>query len=370
MKGWKIARIRGVDLEVHISLLLLMPYLIFVTAARYSIVAEGAGIDTAALRFGPWISGTILAIALFVSVVLHEFGHALTAQAQGIKVRAITLMMLGGVSQMERMPEKPYAEFKLAVVGPLVSLGISALMYMIYNNTGSPDLAFFSYWLGSINLVLAIFNMLPAFPLDGGRALRSVLAARMGMIRATRTSVSISKGFAWALGIIGLLSFNILLMLIAFFIWSAAQGELFVLLSKGILKGLKIRDVMVRVDPIGERESIARSAEAMLKLRRAMLPVLTETKLPAYVTLSQVRRVPRDFWRVTLVRDVMESARKIVDANDSVSDVITDLAAAPSGALLVSENGQIVGLVQYSDISELLQFRSLAEEDEEPRRAA
>lgn len=377
MKGlasWRVARIRGVDLNIHVSLLLLLPYLIFITVARFVPIAAGAGVDIADLSFGPLMWGFVLAIALFGSVVLHEFGHVWVAQSYGVKVKGVTLMMLGGVSNMERMPDRPYSEFKLAVVGPLVSLAIAGVMFLIRDLTSFPDVLFFTYWLGSVNLILAIFNMLPAFPLDGGRALRSVLAARQGMVRATQNSVKISKVFAWVLGILGLLGFNILLMLIAFFIYTAAQSELFFLLSKGALKGLKARDVAIRVPAVTDRDPVSKAAQQMVNLRVPILPVTSFQARDSVmlVTLEQIRRVPREYWQMTLIKDLMEETPKVLNADDTISEVLAELATAPMGTLPVKEDGQVIGLVRYSDVSEILQYRSLteAEGEFEGRRAA
>ena len=360
----RVARIRGVDLELHVSLLLLLPYLVFVTAARFPVLTREAGIDPANISGSPVVWGLILAIGLFVSVVLHEFGHVFAAQSLGVRVRSVTLMMLGGVSSMEKVPERPYSEFKLAIVGPLVSIGISGLLFAIQSQSKSTNLIFFCHWLGSLNLMLAIFNLLPAFPLDGGRALRSVLAVRQGMVRATQTSVKISKGFAWALGILGLVGFNILLMLIAFFIYSAAQSELFFLLSRGVLKGLRTGEVALRVDPVPERESLLQAAERMLASRTSVLPVKTESGGYGLVTLSQIRRVPREYWEVTLIRDVMERVTRVLNVNDPMSEVLPSLVEAVSGTLPVVEKGSIIGVLRYSDVSEILQFRSLAHPEE------
>lgn len=364
----KIAKIRGVVLELHVSLLLLLPYLVFVTVARFPVMASEAGVSALLLSLNPVLWGFVIAFFLFASVVLHEFGHVFVAQALGAKVRSVTLMMLGGISSIEKVPERPYSEFKLAMTGPLVSLLIAAFFFYMNSWAQSPDLIFLSYWMGSLNLVLAIFNLLPAFPLDGGRALRSVLAARHGMVRATQVSVKISKVFAWVLGVLGLIGFNILLILIAFFIYTAAQGELFFLLSRGILKGLRVRDVFRRVEPLQERDNLEKAAEKMLSTFLTLLPVETVLGEAKMILIGQVRQVPRSFWRVTLVMDVMEKVTRSIDINETMSESFPELTSSAAGALPVLEQGKVVGIIQYSDISQILQVKSLAEPELQMQR--
>jgi Zn-dependent protease len=370
----KVLTVRGIDIEVHVSLLFLLFYLVFVIAARLPAVAQEARIDVASLTPGPLAWGFIMAIAIFVSVALHEFGHAFVGQSLGVRVRGITLMMLGGVSQMDRMPDRRYGEFKLAIIGPLVSLAIGAGLLGLRQAGLGPDLSFFCYWVGTANIALALFNLLPAFPLDGGRALRSVLAARQGEVRATQNSVRISRVFAWALGLVGLLGFNILLMIIAFFIYTAAQAELFVLMSRGLLQGLTAGEVAVRAETLSAKDTLLTAAERMRLTRNTVLPAITERGAPAIVALSEIRRVPRDFWHVTLVRDVLDESPRSLHPNEPIAEAFTELAGTPRQALPLVEGGRIIGVVRYADIQELLQLRSLeeraGERAEPPRKAA
>jgi Zn-dependent protease len=359
--GLKIASIHGIDLKIHISLLFLLAYLVLVTVLRFQVITQAAKIDMAELSFGPLPWGFLLATALFLSVVIHEFTHALVAQALGVPVRGIVLMMLGGISLMDRMPEGKYAEFKLAVVGPLASMALAVILFFLHAHTTSTDILFFSYWLGSVNLALAVFNLLPAFPLDGGRALRSLLSVRRGTLHATQVAVRVSKAFAWAFGIIGLLDFNFLLILIAFFIYTAAQSELFVLLSRSALRGLRVGDVMTLAPPIHERAPLAEAAHQMWSTKKTVLPVNTASGLPNLVSLSRLMRVHRDFWQGTLVKDLMEESPKILDVNGTIGDFLTDLAGAPFETLPVQEDGKIIGIVQYSAVAEILQLKSLEE---------
>jgi Zn-dependent protease len=363
-----IATIRGVSLKVHVSLIFLLVYVALVGTVQFPFIVREAGLRTGELALSPLLWGLVFALALFVSVAAHEFGHAFMAQVLGVKVRGITLMMLGGVSEMEQMPEKPYAEFKLAVVGPLVSLGLAGFLYLVKGSTSSVNLYFFSYWLGSANFVLGIFNLLPAFPLDGGRALRSLLAVRQGQLRATQTAARVGKVMAWVLGIFGFLQLNILLMLIAFFIHTMAQNELYFTISKTLLKDLKVGDIARRITPVDEVETLQRVAERMMATQVRLLPVETRDGSAAVLSLDSLRRVDRRFWDSTAVREVMEPALKTMEVSDPVSQALPEVALAPSHALPVRDSGRVVGLIVYSDLSELLQLRSLGQAP--PRQAA
>lgn len=369
-RGLRIATIRGIPLQLDISLILLLIYVIFVSAAQLPFVAARAGINYNLLHWNALIWGCIFAIGLFASVVLHELGHAFVAQSAGIKVRSITLMMLGGVSAIEQIPERSYFEFKLAIVGPLVSFALGALLLWVRQLTTSPDLSFFSYWLGSANITLGIFNLLPAFPLDGGRALRSALAARKGMMRGTQIAVKVSKVFAILLGFLGFLQLNLILMLVAFFIYATAQRELFFLMSKGLLRTTRVNEVTMEVEPIAESATLAQAARRMIGAQATALPVNTVSGTPAILALPQIKAVPRELWESKAVRDLMTEVPKALDANDQLGPVLLELASAPGGILPVEKDGIPVGVVQYGLLSELLELRSLEESADEDKKAA
>ncbi|MBI3541797.1 MAG: site-2 protease family protein [Deltaproteobacteria bacterium] len=360
-RGWKLATIRGIDLRLDVSLIFLLIYVVFVASARFPVIAESAGIDPVLLRWGPVSWGILFAIGLFTSVVLHELGHSFVAQAANIKVKSITLMMLGGVSSIERLPEdRPYFEFKLAIAGPLVSFGIAALLYAVRMKAPySPSIFFFSYWLGNANLALGIFNLLPAFPLDGGRALRSLLTARKGVIRGTQISVSVSKVLAIILGALGFFQFNLLLMLIAFFVYVTAQSELNLLLTRGLLRGISAGQVVDRIAPIDENLSLDSVVTQMTTTRNTVLPVATASGEPALIGLAQVTAVPRALWSTKRVHDVMLEAPKVLDAKDPIAQILPEILATPVGALPVREDGRVIGVVKYTSLAELLQLKNL-----------
>lgn len=357
----KIVSLFGIEIRIHISLILLLLYFIFVLSAGFPVAVKSAGVDLNQIAHGPYLWSIILSFSLLVSIVLHELGHALVAQHYGVKVRAITLMMLGGVSSMERPPETPYLELKLAVAGPIVSFLIAGVMALLQAFSHAPELLFYSHWLGSTNLILGIFNLLPAFPLDGGRAFRSYLAARHGIIRATRTVVQFSKSFSFVLGILALISFNILLLLIAFFIYSASQSEHFFLVSQGLLQGVKVREFACIVPSVSESQPISDVTSVMLSSRHTLLPVETIAHSPALISLSKIMNIPKKVWNKTCVNELMEKVNTFGDSEMTISQIMPELLSSPYGPLPYLEQGRIKGLIRFSDLTEVLELRSLEE---------
>ncbi len=241
--GWTIFRIRGIPVKLHVSLLLFLPYVAYVASRQYAYVAGLLGLSPQAVQLPPFMWGAILAVGLFVSILLHELAHSLVAIRSGTPVRSITLMMLGGVSRMER-DVRPEREAWMAFVGPLSSAAIGVFCAAMYFVPFSMEVRVAWLVLALINIVLAVFNLLPAFPMDGGRVLRGLLAPRLGIHRATRIAVTVGKFMAVVFAFYGLLSFNVLLVLIAGFVYMGAVGEQARSDLKHVLSGTPVLDVM------------------------------------------------------------------------------------------------------------------------------
>ncbi|HAR42953.1 MAG TPA: hypothetical protein DCS07_10050 [Bdellovibrionales bacterium] len=368
LSGWKIANIRGVDIRIHFTLLFLLVYVVLIASVQFPIVLKQSGLDPEAISGSPGLWGGIFAVGLFLSVLIHEFAHTLVAQSMGVKVQAITLMMLGGVSEMEKIPEKRYAEFKVSVVGPLTSFGIAGLLIFAGAYSNWEEFRFFSFWLARVNLALGIFNLLPAFPLDGGRAFRSLLAAKFGMERATGLAVRVAQTFAWVLGILSLASGNLLLLLIALFIYSAAVTERSMMASRSILRGTTVRDAWTETDPVTELETLQSAAEKMLRLRIRALPVLAEEGTPTILPAEIVRRIPNEQWREQRVRDGMLKVARFVSPEDPLDEIFPELGA--QGALPVLVNGSIRGIITYANVAEILELKRLSNSADRPQRRA
>ena len=215
-KPWSIGSISGIPVRIHWTFLLLPIWIYF------SSLFAGSGFLSA-------IFGVVFLFAIFGCVLLHEFGHALAARQFGIATRSITLLPIGGVAALERMPKNPFQELWIAVAGPLVNVAIAVLLLPIIfflSHLFYPPVQNFLFQLLAVNIILVVFNMIPAFPMDGGRVLRSILAMFMNWVEATRIAVTVGKISAVGLGLLGIFSGNLILVLVAAFVYFAAHSEL------------------------------------------------------------------------------------------------------------------------------------------------
>ncbi len=361
MSGWTLFSIRGVDVKIHLSLLFLLLYVLLVATASFPLVVQSSGTNPAEITGSPVTWSLIFAFALLTSIFVHEFSHVLMAQAKGIKVRQISLMMLGGASHMEHIPEEPMTEFKVAIIGPLVSLAIAGLLFWIRSVTNSANLAFFGFWVGQTNLVLAIFNLIPAFPTDGGRVLRALLVTRLGRLRGTEVAVQVSHVFAWLFGLIGFFYFNILLILIAFYLYAAAKAELWFLWGQTILKDLKVRDILTRTPGLSSNSTLSQAASEMIRMRQRILPLNDSPEAPSVVTSEMINRIPRNLWEQTLVKEITAPLPKAITTDESLNEVWQLLLTSPSGGLPVIENQQVVGIIRSSDLVDAFELQRLSD---------
>lgn len=248
--GIYLLRLAGIPLYLDLSFLLILPFWAWFIGQNLPQYLRLFGLpQDPGLLEGPWpwVLGLLAALGLFLSVLLHELGHALIARRYGVKTRRIILWLLGGVAQLERIPREPAKELAIALAGPAVSFALALGFHLLKTPQGA--WGFLSHYLFLVNLSLGLFNLLPALPLDGGRVYRALLALRKPYLQATRQAVALSGALAWALGLFGLLVLNPLLVLIAFFVYMASRTEAEATLLLQVLEGLKVRDLMTQ-DPI------------------------------------------------------------------------------------------------------------------------
>src|SRR6202022_4623456 len=247
MGGFRIGTIKGIPIRVHYSFLLILPFLAYQFGLLFRSAASHAEVPREMLGGNPFIWGLGLALALFASVLIHELAHSLYALKKGGRVQDITLLMIGGVSNLSTPPKTTRQEAVMALVGPLTSLLLAGVFYAanrVVAGLDSFDLQFALFYLAEMNLFLGLFNLLPAFPMDGGRIARAMLTERYGLLRATQLAVGLGKAFAALFGIVGLFSFNVVLMIIAFFIFVGAEAESRSVLIKAMLGHVRVRDLM------------------------------------------------------------------------------------------------------------------------------
>jgi Zn-dependent protease/CBS domain-containing protein len=358
--SFKIFSIFGIPVELHISFLLLM-VVIFALAFL--------GIFTLYVAF--------LIILLFVTVVIHELSHSYVAKRYGVPVERIVLLPIGGVSAMGEIPKDPDQELKIAVAGPLTNIiiaflcliglfitgGITSLSVSSFfiSNTPNADInLFLSNFLG-INLVLGIFNLLPAFPMDGGRVLRAFLARRMSYNKATKTAASIGKQFAILMAIFGIF-FNFILILIAIFIYIGADQEYKAIMVSSMLEGLSVKDIMTRnVETLTPETPVSEALNTMFQKRHMGYPVMDGDKLVGIITFEDISHVPESERNIP-VKDIMSKDLILASKDEPVFNTLDKISRNNIGRLPVIENGKLVGIISKTDIMKILEMLDVKSE--------
>ena len=364
MRGIKIGSAFDIPIRLNWTFLLVLPIFAYLIGGQVGTIAEvmnevgGLGVDAAAVTAGntPWILGLSAAVGLFVGVLLHEFGHSLVAMRYGYEIESITLWLLGGLASFAEFPEDWKHEFWIAIAGPLVSVAVGVACYgvVLVGGGGSNAVLFVFGYLALLNVVLAVFNMLPAFPMDGGRVLRALLARNQPHAQATQRAAAVGKVFAFLMGVIGLFTFQLLLIVLAFFIYIAASGEAQQTTLKAAFEDVTVDDVMTPregLHTVTEDTSVAELMSRMFEERHTGYPVLDGDELVGMITLEDarsVREVERDAYRVD---EVM--ATDIVAADPS-ADALTALQTMQEHGVgrlpVVDADGELVGLISRSDL--------------------
>ena len=373
MRGIQIGRVVGIPIRLGLSFLLVLPlfaYLIGVqigtTAELVNGIAPADGlVDPAAIDGGTtqWVVGFTAAVGLFVGVLLHELGHSVTAMRYGFEIESITLWLFGGIASLTEMPEDWRQEFVIAIMGPAVSLAIGGLCYagLFVVPAGEGALLngtrFVVGYLAVLNVVLAVFNMLPGFPMDGGRVLRALLARTRPYARATQIAATVGKAFAVFLGLVGLLVFrNILLVGLAWFIYIGAASEARQTMLKAAFEGVSVGDLMTPADDLDTaraEDSVADLVSRMIRERHTGYPVTRDGRLVGLVTLDDarsVKEVERDAYRVS---EVMTETLTTVTPDTDAMTAITLMSQEGVGRLPVVEReggDRLVGLISRSDL--------------------
>lgn len=320
-----------------------------------------------------FILGVITSIFFFGSVIFHELFHSIVAKLNNIPIRKITLFIFGGVAQMSQEPPSPGVEFKMAVAGPLSSLGLAFIFGLVWLLARSLSLSVFviapAQYLSWINALLAVFNLLPGFPLDGGRVLRAGLWGwSKDITAATRIASRVGEGFAYLLifmGFLGVLRGQWGLgwfILIGWFLQQAAQSSYQHLIFERSLSNVKVADIMTReVETVAPDISLDRLVdEYFLKFKFGRFPVVSDGQLLGIITLHDIKEVPREEWAFKAAKDILTPLEKTmtVGPQDEAVQVLTRMAQSEVGHLLVVENNSLVGLVTRSDIIRLIKIKS------------
>ena len=353
--SFKVARIGGIEVRIHVTFFLLLA----VFASFYGAQGETSGTLKIVIFF----------LLVFLCVLLHELGHAFAAKAYGIRTVDITLLPIGGVARMERMPEKPAQELVVAIAGPLVNVVIAAALFFVLAVTGNLDFGevldptrFNALWaLLYTNVMMVVFNLIPAFPLDGGRVLRALLATRLSYERATQIAATVGQVVALLMGIWAFSKGPASLALIAIFIYMGAESESSFVQMRHATSGIRVSSAMVtRFDTLNHRATLDQAVDALLGSSQHEFPVLDDNGgFVGLLTKHDLLVALRKTGPETPVSEVMITRLPTLVPHMSLDHAFSKTREANVSALPVVDNsGQLVGLFTTENFSELIMVRS------------
>lgn len=350
--SWSLGRIAGIDVRLHGTFLLLLAWLVF------KQVGAGNGLRAAS-------SALLTVLVVFAVIVLHELGHALTARRFGIKTRDITLYPMGGVASLERMPKVPRQELLVALAGPAVNLvlALSAVAAILALHVpwspaglaaaGAPWLAKF-FWL---NVGIGVFNLLPAFPMDGGRALRAFLAMRMSHVRATDYAARIGRWMAIGFGVLGIFA-NPMLVVIAVFVWFGATTETAMVHTSAALEAATVRDAMVTTfETLPAFTTVAAGVERAMHTMQRYFPVFEGNRLVGFVSTAELVRKATEGGMGALVGSLASPIGPTAKPGDALDATLARFSEEGVSLLPVMESGQLFGLLFAQNILQLAGLR-------------
>ncbi|RPI02241.1 MAG: site-2 protease family protein [Calditrichaeota bacterium] len=349
----KIAQFKGIPVYIHATFLLL----IFWIAASHWIESKSISV---------MLQGVFFVLLIFLCVVLHEFGHALTAARYNIRTRDIVLLPIGGVASLEKMPDKPKEELWVAIAGPLVNIVIAIVLFVI--------LMLFQQWqplsslsttsgsilerLLLINVFLAVFNLLPAFPMDGGRILRALLAMRLDHVKATQIAASIGQGMALLFGLLGIFG-NPMLLFIAFFVWIGAAQEAQMAKVKFVFDGIPVRSAMMTsYQSLRPNDQLERAVQLILAGSQQDFPVIEDGNVVGILERKKLMDGLARFGNDAQVNVVMDTYFLTAEITETLQNVMARLQSCRCKIMPVLRNGKLVGLLTMENIVEFLMIHA------------
>lgn len=360
--AWKIGLIMGIPIRIHFSWLIVFG-LITWSLSTYYFPQAAPDLPEASY----WLKGLLAALLLFASVAFHELSHSFVAQRYGLSIEGITLFVFGGVAQMKGEPPHPKAEFWIALAGPLSSMVLSGFFFMLSGIVSGGIRALSSY-LAQINLFISLFNLIPGFPMDGGRIVRSAIWGKTkNFFYATQKASGIGRNIALLFIFFGVFSFftrmpgGLWLMLIGWFLYSAAQTSYQQSTLQESLSGVKVRDVMAQdMVSVNSDMSVQEVIDRyFLRFGYGGFPVLDGDRLVGMVTLKEAMAVPREDWPTVTLSSVVvpHEARWEVSPEDPVIKALEMMVTEDKGRLAVMEKGKIVGLITRNGVARYIQVK-------------
>ena len=361
--SWKIGEVSGIGIYVHATFLLIVGWVLLTHWVEHATI-------------GATLAGIAFVLVLFGCVVLHELGHALTARKYGIRTSDITLLPIGGVARLERMPDEPRQELWVALGGPLVSLAIGVALILVAEiTTGLQPLSQLSVATGSFvervaiaNLTLAAFNMIPAFPMDGGRVVRALLAMRMEYTRATQLAAGLGQALAFVFGFIGLLT-NPFLLFIALFVWIGASQESSAVQMRSSLAGIPVaRAMLTDFRTLRETDRLAHAVDLVLSGSQQDFPVVENETVVGILTRADLLVALSRSGPDAAVAEVMLRDFTTIDSHDMLEAVSRRIQECQCHTVPVVHGTRLVGLVTMDNLGEFLMIRTALRRSEAHRR--
>ena len=368
--SFQIAKIIGIPIKIDLTFLLILALFTWVFATTdYSIFGFMIGFGAVPVSvLGQYLLAALLSVLFFVCVLLHELGHSYVTQRYGFKINSITLFIFGGVSQIEEMPRKPSMELIIAVVGPLVSLllgGFFYLLFLFFNSLGTsliPQIGFvLTGTLAFYNIILGLFNLIPAFPIDGGRVLRAAIARTTDYGRATRIAANVGKIFAIGMAVFGFFDyFNIWLILIAIFIYIGASQEMQTTEISIALEDLKVKDIMTpHVEFVTPDLSLHQFIDFIHTHKHTSYPVLENDKLVGIITVMDLHNVSKENQDSTYIRDVMHKEVLAISPDESANTAFKTMIRHTNERMIVKENDKVHGILSWSDLLHAIKMKEM-----------
>ncbi len=351
--SWKIGEFAGIGVYMHATFLLIIGWVVLIHWQH------GHDLSTT-------ISGVIFVLALFFCVVLHEYGHALTAKRYGIKTRDITLLPIGGVARLERMPDEPKQELWVALAGPAVNVVIAIILYLWIRVTGGLEpmeeltvtTGSFAERLLVLNIVLVVFNMIPAFPMDGGRVLRALLAMRGDFTKATQTAATIGQGIALLFGFVGLFT-NPFLIFIALFVWIGAAQEASMSKIKSALGGIPVSEAMVTsFRTVSPYDTLDQLVQLTMTGSQQDFPVVDNSQVVGLVTHSDLISHLTERGRDARISSIMRKEFNTVAPGDMLEAVFEKQQISDNRTIPVVQDGRLIGLLTMDNVGEFMRIQS------------
>ncbi|MCC7161474.1 MAG: site-2 protease family protein [Anaerolineae bacterium] len=359
--SWKIGEFAGIGLYIHATFPLLLVF------AALPVLLYGGEISEA-------LSSIAFILALFVCVVLHEYGHALAARRYGIKTQDITLLPIGGVARLERMPEKPSQELVVAAAGPAVNVVIAAALAVAMFAAGAAMPTLGLGWgnesvleqLLTVNIVLVLFNLIPAFPMDGGRILRALLATRMDHAAATRYAAMLGQGIAVVFAVAGFFV-NPLLVLTALFIFMGAGAESQMAQQRGRMRGMTAGQAMrTNIRALAPYERLSGAVDSMMSTGQQDFPIAENGRVVGMLTREMVIKGLKQFGAYAPVAQVMQQNVVPIEADQPLASAMDAMQSHELAALPVTSNGALVGMLTFDGIREFLALQKMLKTRERP----